>query len=102
MPRIEAHAVELASALAEGLQGCGLDVTQPPETVQRSHIVTVGRLGAGDAQGSHDARLNRIGAAMQAEGVKLTFRKGLMRFGFHCYNDASDVARVVALARAVD
>jgi selenocysteine lyase/cysteine desulfurase len=97
--RIEAHAVELASALAEGLQGCGLEVTQPPETVPRSHIVTLGRLGAGDAHASHDARLNRIGAALQAEGVKLTFRKGLLRFGFHCYNDDSDVERVVAIAR---
>jgi selenocysteine lyase/cysteine desulfurase len=98
--RIEARAVELAAGLAEGLESCGLEVTQPPETVARSHIVTVGRLGAGDAHGSHDPRLNAIGAALQAEGVKLTFRKGLMRFGFHCYNDASDVDRVVRIARA--
>lgn len=69
--------------------------------MRRSHIVTVGTLGAGDAHGSRYPRLNRIGEAMQAEGVKRTFRKGQMRFGFHCYNDASDVRRVLDIARAV-
>ena len=98
--RIEPHAVGLASALAEGLESLGLAVTQPPEVVARSHIVTVGQLGAGDAHASHDPRLNRIGEALQAGNVKYTVRKGLLRFGFHCFNDESDVARVLDLARS--
>jgi hypothetical protein len=28
-------------------------------------------------------------------------RKGMLRFGFHCYNDDSDVARVIDIARSV-
>ena len=97
--RIEPHAVGLASALAEGLESQGLAVTQPPEVVARSHIVTVGKLGAGDAHVSHDPRLNRIGEALQAGNVKYTVRKGLLRFGFHCFNDESDVTRVLDISR---
>ena len=98
---IEPRAVALATALAEELEGLDLPVSHPPETVARSHIVTVGQLGAGDAHSSHDLRLNRIGAALQEGGVKHTVRKGMLRFGFHCYNDESDVARVVDIARSV-
>ena len=96
---IEPRAVALATALAEGLEGLDLPVSQPPETVARSHIVTVGQLGAGDAHSSHDPRLNRIGAALQEGGVRYTVRKGMLRFGFHCYSDESDVARVIEIAR---
>ena len=99
--QIEPRVVGLASALAEGLEALDLAVAHPPETVARSHIVTVGELGAGDAHSSHDPRLNRIGAALQTGGVKYTVRKGMLRFGFHCYNDESDVARVLDIARSV-
>ena len=99
--QIEPHVVGLATSLAEGLESLDLAVSRPPETVARSHIVTVGELGAGDAHSSHDPRLNRIGAALQAGGVKYTVRKGMLRFGFHCYNDDSDVARVLDIARSV-
>lgn len=98
---IETRAVALATELADGLAASNLAVTQPPETVARSHIVTVGELGAGDAHGSHDARLNRIGAALDEADVQYTFRKGLLRFGFHCYNDQTDVRRVLDIANAV-
>ncbi|MGH8617439.1 MAG: aminotransferase class V-fold PLP-dependent enzyme [Burkholderiales bacterium] len=97
--RIEPRAVALAIALADGLEAQGLTVTQPPEVVERSHIVTVGRLGAGDAQSSHDPRLNRIGQALQEGNVKFTVRKGLLRFGFHYYNNEADVSRVVDIVR---
>jgi len=100
IPRIEAHAAGLAAQLADGLSSLDLPVTVPPEGIERSHIVTVGELGAGDAHGSRDPRLNRVGSALQAQGVNFTFRKGLLRFGFHCYNDAADVRRVLDLARA--
>lgn len=96
---IEPRAVGLATDLAQGLSALGLPVTQPPVGIARSHIVTVGELGAGDAQSSHDPRLNTIGAALSAGGVKLTVRKGLLRFGFHGYNDDSDVRRVIDIAR---
>jgi selenocysteine lyase/cysteine desulfurase len=66
-----------------------------------THIVTAGTLGAGDTNSSHDPKLNRIGAAMTAAGVKFTMRKGMLRFGFHCYNDETDVERVLEVVRGV-
>ena len=36
---------------------------------------------------------------LQAGNVKYTVRKGLLRFGFHCFNDESDVTRVLDIAR---
>ena len=98
--RIEPHAVSLAAALADGLESQGLAVTQPPEVVARSHIVTVGKLGAGDTQTTHDPRLNRIAQQLQAGNVKYTIRKGLLRFGFHCFNNQTDVAKVLDIAKA--
>lgn len=95
---IEPRAVGLATDLAVALCELGLPVTRPPAGIERSHIVTVGMLGAGDAQSSHDPRLNTLGAALTAGGVKLTVRKGLLRFGFHAYNDESDVGRVIDIA----
>jgi cysteine desulfurase / selenocysteine lyase len=94
--RIEPHAVSLATTLAEGLEAQGWAVTQPPEVVPRSHIVTVGQLGAGDAQRSNDPRLAQ---ELQAGNVKYTVRKGLLRFGFHCFNNESDVATVLAITK---
>jgi selenocysteine lyase/cysteine desulfurase len=99
-PAIERHAVRLATSLADGLAGLGLPVTQPPAGIARSHIVTVGRLGAGDTKHTGDARLDRFAAALEAGGVKFTIRKGLVRFGFHYFNDAADVVRVLDIARA--
>lgn len=98
-PVIEARAVKLATALAEGLSGTGLPVTRPPKGIPRSHIVTIGTLGAGDAHSSRDSRLNAVNAALTAAGIKFTVRKGQLRFGFHLYNDDTDVARVVETAR---
>ena len=100
-PAIEARVVALATALAQGLRGAGLTVAQPAPGIAPTHIVTAGTLGAGDTNSSHDPKLNRIGAAMTAAGVKFTMRKGMLRFGFHCYNDETDVERVLEVVRGV-
>jgi selenocysteine lyase/cysteine desulfurase len=98
-PVIERRAVGLATALADELSALGLPVTQPPANIERSHIVTVGALGAGDTKKTGDARLDRFAAALKEGHVSYTIRKGLVRFGFHYFNDESDVERVVAIAR---
>ena len=95
--RIEERAVGLASLLAEGLAALGLPVTAPPAGIPRSHIVTVGTLGAGDTETTNDPRLDRIARALTDGGVHFTIRKGLLRFGLHYYNDESDVERVLEI-----
>jgi selenocysteine lyase/cysteine desulfurase len=98
--RIEARAVGLATSLAEELHMLELPVTEPPAGIARSHIVTVGTMGAGDTKKTGDAKLDRIAKGLEEGGVKYTIRKGLLRFGFHYYNDESDVARVAEIARS--
>jgi cysteine desulfurase/selenocysteine lyase len=88
---IEKHAVELAEAFADGLKALGLPVTEPPDGVGRSHIVTVGELDSGDTTTTNNPQLDRIASVLTDNNVKFTIRKGLLRFAFHCYNDMSDV-----------
>lgn len=97
---IERHAVGLATRLAGGLEQLGYPVCRPPHDGARSHIVTVGRLGEGDAYTSNDERLNRLAQGLTEAKVKFTVRRGLVRFGFHLYNDETDVEKVLAVARA--
>jgi cysteine desulfurase/selenocysteine lyase len=97
--RIESHAVGLSTRLAVGLAGLGLPVCGAPAGQHRGHIVCVGRLGEGhDATG--DARMQSLYDALQAQGVKLSIRKGTLRFSFHLYNSEEDVERVLAIATA--
>lgn len=100
VPAIERHAVGLAKRLAGGLEQLGYPVCRPPAEWARSHIVTIGTLGAGDAYTSHDERLNRFSAALKEAKVKFTVRRGLVRFGLHLYNNEADVDKILEVARA--
>jgi cysteine desulfurase / selenocysteine lyase len=101
IPNVEAHATSLAHSLARGLSERGFAVNQPSRDWQRSHLVTVGQLGSGSAYTSDDPRLNRFAAALEAANVSFSVRRGLLRFGFHCYSDATDVAAVLSVADEV-
>lgn len=99
-PAIEAHTLALARRLADGLAALGWPVNMPPDDGKRSHLVTVGELGAGDAYSSRDPRLNRLIEALKAADVRFAVRRGLLRFGFHIFNDAEDVDRILEIAHA--
>ena len=67
---------------------------------RRSHLVTVGEMGLGDTYTTGDDRLNRVAEALTAGGVRFSIRRGMLRFGFHLYNNGLDVARVLEIAKA--
>jgi cysteine desulfurase / selenocysteine lyase len=98
--RVDAHVEKLATQLADGLKALDLPVNEPPKGIRRSHIVTVGRMNDGDAYGSADQRLNQIATVLKESDVRFTIRRGLLRFGFHCYNDHRDVERVLDLVES--
>jgi len=98
--RIENHVMALSSRLAGGLQQLGYPVCRPKVDWARSHIVTIGTLGAGDAYTSDDERLNRLSAALKKAEVKFTVRRGLVRFGLHLYNNEADVDKILEVARS--
>ena len=42
---------------------------------------------------------NDLYAHLEKNGVKLSIRRGMLRFSFHLYNNADDVAKVLELTR---
>jgi selenocysteine lyase/cysteine desulfurase len=99
--RIEMRAVSLARTLADGLSGLGYPVNAPPAPALRSHIVTLGRKGAGGPDATGDPLLDRLSGALHEAHVRHSIRRNLLRFAFHLYNDESDVRAVLDAATAV-
>lgn len=96
---IERHALALAEELRAGLEKLGLPVLRPASPRALGHLVTVGTRGSGDAYATQDPTLNAIAKALTDARVRFSIRRGLLRFGFHMYNDSSDVEKVVDIAR---
>ena len=61
------------------------------------HILTVGQYGSGGDKLSSDARMNRLYAYLSANRVKLSMRRGVLRFSLHVYNNLDDVNRTLEL-----
>jgi selenocysteine lyase/cysteine desulfurase len=94
---IERHATRLARRLADGLAEQGLSV-YGRGTAKLGSIVCAGTLGGGhDTTG--DAAMAALYEHLAANRVRLSIRRGVLRFSFHLYNDDSDVDRVLALVK---
>lgn len=96
---IERHVLALARALAGGLRELGLPVHGPSGGADDSHIVCLGYYGDERRNGYSDDELQSLYAHLGLNGVRLSMRRGLLRFSFHLYNDRRDVERVLALVR---
>jgi cysteine desulfurase/selenocysteine lyase len=99
---IEAHSVGLAHQLAAGMAELGLPVAggpPGPHAPYLANIVSVGAMGGGH-DATDDPAMQALYEHLTAEGVTLSIRRGVLRFSFHLYNNATDVERVLALAGA--
>lgn len=96
--RIEAHVTRLGHALAAGFLELGLPVAGGPPGAHLAHIVTIGVMSASHYQ-TEDERYNRLYEHLTANQVKLSIRRGMLRFSLHVYNSMADVERVLGLAR---
>lgn len=96
--RIERHAVGLAHALAQGMLDLGLPVSGGAPGPHLAHIVTVGKMSA-DHYGTGNERLSGLYDYLTENRVKLSIRRGTLRFAFHLYNSMDDVARVLDLTK---
>ncbi len=94
---VEAHALRLAGRLADGLDALGLPVYGGPGP-RTSHIVAVGSALSDEHDRVSDAALVALHDFLVTNGVRLTIRRGMLRFSFHVYNDESDVDAVLSLA----
>ncbi len=96
--RIERHVRRLAARLAAGLADLGLPVASGPPGPHLAHIVAVGTSGAGRHDSAEDPAMNELHEHLTRNGVRLSIRRGVLRFSVGIYNDDADIDRVVELA----
>ncbi len=96
--RIEAYLVSLTHAMARGFLDLGLIVAGGEPGPHLAQIVTVGTM-SDNHYGSEDELYTKLYEHLTAEGVKLSVRRGMLRFSLHVYNNMDDVARVLELTR---
>jgi selenocysteine lyase/cysteine desulfurase len=96
--RIEPYVRDLTHALARGFIELGLPVAGGEPGPHLTKIVTVGAMSS-DHYGTGDERYNRLYEHLVANRVKLSIRRGLLRFSLHVYNNSDDVQRVLTLTR---
>jgi cysteine desulfurase/selenocysteine lyase len=97
--QVERYVTQLGHALAQGFLDLGLPVSGGKPGPHLAHIVTVGTMDD-NHYGSNDDKFNRLYAWLGENRVKLSIRRGVLRFSLHLYNNMDDVARVHDLARA--
>jgi cysteine desulfurase/selenocysteine lyase len=95
----ERRVAALARRLAEGLLAEGLPVCGGVPGPHLGSIVSVGRLGRGGHDSAEDAGIDDLHRHLADNAVRLTIRRGLLRFSLHLYNDESEVERAVELCR---
>ncbi|MDA0662607.1 MAG: aminotransferase class V-fold PLP-dependent enzyme [Proteobacteria bacterium] len=96
---IEEYVTGLTRDLATGLLDVGLPVVGGEPGPATGSIVSVGSIGEGQHDTVDDPAMAGLHDYLSANGVNLSIRRGILRFSLHLYNDASDVARVIELAR---
>lgn len=96
--RIEAHVLQLIHALAQGFLDIGVPVAGGKPGPHLAGIVTIGNMSA-NHYGSDDDRFNQLYQYLSDNQVKLSIRRGLLRFSLHAYNNRDDVQRVLDLSR---
>ena len=95
---IERYVLSLSHALARGFLELGLPVAGGEPGPHLTHLVTVGEMSS-DHYGTGDERYNRLYEYLVANRVKLSIRRGMLRFSLHVYNNMDDVGRVLGLTR---
>lgn len=96
-PAIEARATAMAAKLRDGLADQGWPVLRAPSAQAQTHLVTLGQRGDGGPAETGDPVLDGFARALEAASIRFSIRRRLIRFGFHCYNDESDVAAVLEI-----
>ncbi len=95
---IERHVLGLSHRLAQGFLDLGLPVCGGAPGPHVAHIVAVGELGRSH-YGTEDERFNQLYTFLHAHDVRLSIRRGVLRFSLHVYNTSRDVERVLELTQ---
>ena len=95
---IEKHVTRLSHALAQGFLDMDVPVAGGKPGPHLGGIVTVGNMSA-DHYGTSDERFNGLYQYLGDNQVKLSIRRGMLRFSLHAYNNLDDVNRVLELSK---
>jgi len=98
-PAIESYVLGLSHSLARGLLELGLPVSGGAPGPHLAHIVTVGDMAAGGHDSTNDTRMQSLYQYISERQVKLSIRRGVLRFSLHLYNTAQDVERLLGLVK---
>jgi selenocysteine lyase/cysteine desulfurase len=96
--RIEPYVQGLTHALARGFIDLGLPVAGGEPGPHLTKIVTVGAMST-DHYGTGEERFNRLYEHLVENRVRLSIRRGMLRFSMHVYNNMDDVQQVLDLTR---
>ncbi len=96
---IETYVVGLAHTLAQGILELGLPVCGGAPGPHLAQIVTVGKLGSGGHDSTEDPRFAALYKYLLENRVRLSIRRGTLRFSMHIYNTPQDVERVLDLVK---
>ena len=94
---IEPYVLGLTQTLHKGFLDLGVPVCAGQPGPHVGHILTVGQYGSGGDKLSSDAQMNKLYAYLSANRVKLSMRRGVLRFSLHVYNNLDDVNRTLEL-----
>ena len=95
---IQAHNVQLANHLYEGLLVLGLPVCQPQDGKNLTHVVSLGSLNP--ASNTVEVELlHRLYVYLELNRVRSSWRNGILRFSIHLYNNTADIQNVLSLTR---
>lgn len=93
---IDRYTHQLALLLGDGLSDLDLAVIGWPSGPHIGSIVAIGSL---EPDPVLVARLTDLSEYLQRESVKLSERRGCLRFSFHLYNNEDDVSELLRLVR---
>jgi cysteine desulfurase/selenocysteine lyase len=96
--QIEKHVTQLSHALAQGFFDMDVPVAGGKPGTHLAGIVTIGSMSA-DHYGTNDERFNGLYQYLGDNQVKLSIRRGMLRFSLHAYNNMGDVTRVLELSK---
>jgi cysteine desulfurase / selenocysteine lyase len=91
--KIEWHVTALSKRLFDGMSEAGLTVFGAPFGSHFANMVTIA------PQEDDAAFTERLEKSLSNEGVRLSIRRGALRFSSHCYNTPDEVDHIIDVTR---
>ena len=99
MPQVESRVLALNAQIVSGMQALDYPVFASHDGIHRGHMVAIGDALGTEHDATSDQDIQDFYAYLKEHEVGATIRRGLIRLSTHFYNDESDVAKLLTLAK---